>query len=60
MMGQMMKGPMMEPNAPNEDYKLGGSLTLQVKPRALIQQYSNIFSYSVKGGAIDVPQWSSQ
>jgi len=40
---------------PNEDYTLGGTPALQAKLRTLIQQYSDIFSYSVKGKAMDVP-----
>ena len=45
----------MAPNVPNEEYTLGGIPALQDKLRALIQQYSDIFSYSVKGKAYDVP-----
>jgi hypothetical protein len=51
---------LMAPNVPNADYTLGGTPTLQAKLRTLIQQYSDIFSYSVKGKAMDVPQWSLQ
>ena len=37
------------------NFKLGGSPTLQAQLRALIKQYSDIFSDSVKGKAMDVP-----
>ena len=46
---------LMAPNVPNKDYTLGGTPALQSKLHTLIQQYSDIFSYSVKGKAMDVP-----
>ena len=45
----------MAPYATNGDFKLGGSPTSQAKLRALIKQYSDIFSNSVKGKAMAVP-----
>ena len=39
----------------NNDYQLGGSVQLQTALRALISEFSDIFSYSVKGKAMDVP-----
>jgi hypothetical protein len=46
---------LMAPNVPNKDYTLGGTPALQAKQHTLIQEYSDIFSYSVKGKAMDVP-----
>jgi len=44
---------LMASNVPNEDYTLWGTPALQAKLRTLIQ-YSDIFSYSLKGKAMDV------
>jgi hypothetical protein len=45
----------MTENAPNDDYTIGGSPELQSGIRALIGEYKDIFSYSVKGKAVNVP-----
>ena len=45
----------MDPNHGNNDYQLGGSPHLQQALHALIAEYSDIFNYSVKGKAMDVP-----
>ena len=39
----------------NNDYQLGGSASLHNALHALIAEFSDIFSYSVKGKAMDVP-----
>ena len=45
----------MDPNHGNNDYQLGGSPHLQQALYALIAEYSDTFSYSVKGKALYVP-----
>ena len=42
----------------NNDYQLGVSEQLKNALRALISEFSDIFSYSVKGKATDVSPWS--
>ena len=39
-----------------KDYNMGGSEKLQATLSALIEEYNDIFSYSVKGRSMDVPQ----
>ena len=43
------------PNSTNNDYQLGGSKHLQKALHALIAEFHDIFSYSVKDKAMDVP-----
>ena len=45
---------LMAPNSTNNDYQLGGSKHLQ-KALHLIAEFYDIFSYSVKGKAMDAP-----
>ena len=45
----------MNGSARNDDYTIGGSPALQDKLHALIKEYDDIFSYSVKGRSMDVP-----
>ena len=45
----------MDPISTNNDYQLGGSEHLQKAFHALIAEFHDIFSYSVKGKAMDVP-----
>ena len=45
----------MAPNSINNDYQLGGSQHLQKALHALIADFHDICSYSVKGKAKDVP-----
>jgi len=45
----------MAPNSTNNDYQLGGSKHLHKALHALIAEFHDIISYSVKGTARDVP-----
>ena len=45
----------MNGSARSDDYTIGGSLALQDNLHALIKEYEDIFSYSVKGRSMDVP-----
>jgi hypothetical protein len=46
---------LMTPEATYDDFHLGGSPELQSKLRSLIAEFPDIFSYSVKGKAMNVP-----
>ena len=45
----------MNGSARNDDYTIGGSPALQDNLHALIREYDDISSYSVKGRSMDVP-----
>jgi hypothetical protein len=45
----------MNGSARNDDYTIGGSPALQDNLHALIKEFDDIFSYSVKGRSMDVP-----
>ena len=45
----------MNGSARNDDYTIGGSPALQEDLHALIKEYDDIFSYSVKGRSMHVP-----
>ena len=45
----------MDPTITNNNYQLGGSQHLQKALHALIAEFRDIFSCSVKGKAMDVP-----
>ena len=45
----------MRPGSLNDDFEIGGPPELQADFRLFLQEYSDIFSYSVKGKAMDVP-----
>jgi hypothetical protein len=45
----------MRPDSLNDDFAIGGPPELQADIRLLLQEYNDIFSYSVKGKAMDVP-----
>jgi transposase InsO family protein len=59
--GADMEGPndidvsRMLTGTPNDDFQLGGSPELQRQLRELIHEFGDIFSYNVKGKAMDVP-----
>ena len=52
------EAPLRAIQSDTKDYTMGSSEKLQASLGALIEEYSDIFSYSVKGRSMDVPQWN--
>jgi len=50
--------PLRAIQSDTKDYTMDGSGKLQASLGALIAEYNDIFSYSVKGRSMDVPQWN--
>ena len=48
----------MLPGQTNEDFTMGGSTDLHKRIRAPLTEYTEFFSYNVKGKAMSVHQWN--